>query len=365
MPDRLMWPRATGLLINLAATVLIIAGLRASADLIVPFLLALFLAVIVSPSINDLARWGLPRWMAVGLVTLAVTVICLLVLAYVGVSLNELLWRLPEIQRQLNAMRDGFFEWLQDLGVPVPSGRSEPVVFDPAYGVRMLGGLLSGLSNIFSNGLMILITVAFILLESTGFPAKVRAIVGPESATMARILKILADQRRYMVIKTWVSIATGIPVAIGLALMGVNYAVLWGVLAFLLNFVPTIGSLIAAIPPVMLALVQNGPWTAAGVVALFLAVNFVIGYLVEPPAMGRGLGLSTLVVWVSLVFWGWVLGPVGMFLSVPLTMALKILLEGSEETRWLAILLGPPVVGEVQAASRPPSPLDGEGPTVD
>ena len=82
--------------------------------------------MIVSPSINDLARWGLPRWMAVGLVTLAVTVICLLVLAYVGVSLNELLWRLPEIQRQLNAMRDGFFEWLQDLGVPVPSGRSEP-----------------------------------------------------------------------------------------------------------------------------------------------------------------------------------------------------------------------------------------------
>ncbi|QDV32742.1 AI-2E family transporter [Tautonia plasticadhaerens] len=354
MSDRVPWPRATGLLFNLAATVLIIAGLRASADLIVPFLLALFLAVIVSPSINDLARWGLPRWMAVGLVTLGVTVICLLGLAYVGVSLNELLWRLPEIQRQLNSTRDAFFEWLRGLGVPVPSERSEAVVFDPAYGVRMLGGLLSGLSNIFSNGLLILITVAFILLESTGFPAKLRAIVGPDSQTMARILKILADQRRYMVIKTWISIATGVPVAIGLAAMGVDYAALWGVLAFLLNYVPTIGSLIAAIPPIMVALVQDGLGIAIGVAVLFLAVNFVIGYLVEPPAMGRGLGLSTLVVWVSLVFWGWVLGPVGMFLSVPLTMAFKIMLEGSDETRWLAILLGHSAAAEPGAGAGGP-----------
>jgi predicted PurR-regulated permease PerM len=354
------WPRATGLLINLAATVLIIAGIRASSDLIVPFLLALFLAVIVSPSIHDLSRWGLPRWMAVGLVTLGVTIICLLGLAYVGVSLNELLWRLPEIQRQLNGTRDDFFEWLHTMGVPVPSERSESVVFDPAYGVRLLGSLLSGLSNVFSNGLLILITVAFILLESGGFPGKLRAIVGPESGTMSRILKILADQRRYMVIKTWVSIGTGLPVAIGLALMGVNYAVLWGVLAFALNYVPNIGSLIAAIPPTMLALVQNSPGTAIGVAVLFLAVNFVIGYLIEPPAMGRGLGLSTLVVWVSLVFWGWVLGPVGMFLSVPLTMAFKILLEGSEETRWLAVLLGPSVLEELEA--RPEASLSPSGP---
>ena len=108
--------------------------------------------------------------------------------------------------------------------------------------------------------------------------------------------------------------------------------------------------MIAAIPPVILALVQDGWGVAVGAVLLYLAVNFVFGYLVEPPAMGRGLGLSTLVVWVSLVFWGWVLGPVGMFLSVPLTMALKIALEGSEETRWLAVLLGPPIEAKVEAA---------------
>lgn len=343
MSDRPAWPKSTIFLINGASLILIVAGIRAAADLIVPFLLALFLAVIITPKIDQLASWGMPRWFAVGLVTLFVSLILALGLAYVGVSLNELLWRLPEIQQKLYALREDAFERVEAMGIPFPTDRAEMTIFDPAYGVRLLGGLLSGLRNIFSNGLVILITVAFVLLESGGFPAKVRSILGAESTAMNQSLRILADQRRYMVIKTWISLATGVPIAIGLALMGVDYAILWGVLAFLLNFIPNIGSLIAAIPPVVLALVQNGAPVAAGVALLFVVVNFVIGYLVELPAMGKGLGLSTLVVWISLVFWGWVLGPVGMFLSVPLTMALKIVLEGSDETRWLAILLGPAV----------------------
>ncbi|RUL82213.1 AI-2E family transporter [Tautonia sociabilis] len=355
MADRLPWPRTTGLLINGAAMVLILAGIRAASDLVVPFLLALFLAVLITPSIDDLARLGLPRWLAVGVVTLIFTVLSLLGLAYVGVSLNDLLWKLPEIQQQLDALRERAIAWLESIGVPMPAEEGETPVFDPASGVRLLGGLLSGVRNVLSDGLLILITVAFILLESSGFPAKLRAITGPESPAMGRIIKILADQRRYMVIKTWISLATGVPVGLGLWLMGVDYAVLWGVLAFFLNFIPNIGSLIAAIPPVTLALVQNGVGVAIGATALFLAVNFVIGYLVEPPAMGRGLGLSTLVVWVSLVFWGWVLGPVGMFLSVPLTMAMKIMLEASEETRWLAVLLGPPI-----SSSGPARPIPAE-----
>ena len=118
---------------------------------------------------------------------------------------------------------------------------------------------------------------------------------------------------------------------------------LWGTLAFLLNYVPNIGSIIAAIPALLLALVQLGPgavlWSAIG----YLVVNNLVGNVIEPRFMGRGLGLSTLVVFLSLVFWGWVLGPVGMFLSVPLTMTLKIALDSSEETRWIAILLGPEV----------------------
>ncbi len=144
-----------------------------------------------------------------------------------------------------------------------------------------------------------------------------------------------------MVIKTLVSLATGIAIAIWLGVLGVDYAMLWGLLAFLLNYVPNIGSIIAAIPAVLLALVQLGVGSALLAALGFLVVNAAIGNVIEPRFMGRGLGLSTLVVFLSLVFWGWVLGPVGMLLSVPLTMTVKIALESNEDTRWIAILLGP------------------------
>jgi len=125
-----------------------------------------------------------------------------------------------------------------------------------------------------------------------------------------------------------------------LALMGVDYAILWAVIAFLLNFIPNIGSIIAAVPPMLIALIQLGPMSSMLVAGLYMITNTVFGNVIEPRYMGRSLGLSTLVVFVSLVFWGWIFGPVGMLLSIPLTMVVKIGLENSEKNRWLAVLLG-------------------------
>jgi predicted PurR-regulated permease PerM len=135
------------------------------------------------------------------------------------------------------------------------------------------------------------------------------------------------------------SLVTGAIIAIALALMGVDFPLLWGALAFLLNFIPTIGSIIAALPPLLLSLVQLGPWYALGVMILFLAVNMIIGNILEPALTGRQLGMSPLVVFGSLLFWGWVWGPVGMILSVPLTMIIKIILENTQDMRWVAALL--------------------------
>jgi len=134
---------------------------------------------------------------------------------------------------------------------------------------------------------------------------------------------------------------TGLIIAIAMWIIGVDYPVLWGVLAFMLNFVPNIGSIIAAVPAVLLAMVQLGLPSALVVAAVYVAVNVLIGNIVEPRFMGKGLGLSTLVVFVSLVFWGWVLGPVGMLLSVPLTITVKLALDSKPETQWLGHLLGP------------------------
>ncbi|MBA7685918.1 AI-2 transport protein TqsA [subsurface metagenome] len=152
-----------------------------------------------------------------------------------------------------------------------------------------------------------------------------------------------------MAIKTLVSLATGVLVTIWIAIIGVDYPLLWGLLAFALNYVPNIGSIIAAIPVVLLATIQLGIIQAVAVAIGYLAVNLVMGNVIEPRFMGRGLGLSTLVVFLSLIFWGWILGPVGMLLSVPLTITAKIALDSSEETRWIGVLLGPQRAAKVSA----------------
>jgi predicted PurR-regulated permease PerM len=199
--------------------------------------------------------------------------------------------------------------------------------------IRALGG---SLSNVF----LILLTTLFLLGEATLLPDKLREIAAGSERSVGDYQRIKSEINRYMGIKTFTSLLTGLVVTVGLVILRVDFALLWGVLAFLLNFVPNIGSIIAAVPAVLLTLLQHGFGTACIVVILYLAVNTVVGNLLEPRWMGRGLDLSTLVVFVSLVFWGWVLGPVGMVLSVPLTMTVKIALEGHSDTRWLGILLG-------------------------
>ena len=142
-----------------------------------------------------------------------------------------------------------------------------------------------------------------------------------------------------MGLKTLFSLATGVCVWILLSIIGVDFAGTWGLLAFFLNFIPAIGSIIAAIPAIIWALVQLGLPSALLTSLAYLVVNIIIGNLLEPRFMGHKLGLSPLVVILSMIFWGWVLGPVGMVLSVPLTMIGKIALATSEDTRWIALML--------------------------
>jgi predicted PurR-regulated permease PerM len=185
----------------------------------------------------------------------------------------------------------------------------------------------------------VLLTIVFILSEAAGFPAKLRAAFGRRESS-DRFANIRQEVQHYLGIKSLVSLTTGSVVAGALAIIGVDFPLLWGMLAFLLNYIPTFGSILAGIPPFLLAIVQLGPGHALAVLLVFVAVNVVLGNFVEPYFMGRRLGLSTLVVFLSLVFWGWVWGPVGMLLSVPLTMIVKIMLENTEDLAWIAVLLG-------------------------
>jgi predicted PurR-regulated permease PerM len=211
--------------------------------------------------------------------------------------------------------------------------------FNPAVAMKLVAKMLTDLGKLLADTFLIVLTVVFILLEASTLPAKAAAVSENMRVPLSGFRRFAESVNRYLAIKTLMSLATGLSVTVWLAVQGVDFPLLWGLLAFLLNYVPNIGSFIAAIPAALLAFIQNGLSGLLLTVLGYTVINVVFGNLVEPRLMGRRLGLSPLVVFLSLVFWGWMFGAVGMLVSVPLTMVLKIALESRDETRWMAILL--------------------------
>jgi predicted PurR-regulated permease PerM len=256
----------------------------------------------------------------------------------VGASITAFTNRLPTYEQRLLAE---LTRWYDQFGASAPESIRELIpVLEPGAAMGIAASVLSSLSGVLGNMFLILFTMVFILLEARSFQAKVDAAFGPSTDAEGGFAEFMTKLLRYLKIKTLTSLATGVAVLAWVWFMGVDFPVMWALLAFLLNYVPTIGSILAAVPPVLLSVIQFGPGTGLAVGIGYLVVNTVIGNVIEPRVLGRGLGLSPLVVFLSLVFWGWVLGPVGMFLSVPMTMTLRIALQSHEGTRWLSILLG-------------------------
>ena len=331
--------RSTNALLIAAAFVVIVAGVKAAEAIMVPFLLAAFIATTAATPVFWLHRRRVPFGLAIAAVALALIVGLVGVGALVAESARAFLAQMPFYQERLLELAGGAIDMARSLGIDL-SGAPVLETFDPAAVFAMAGNTLLGFGSVLSNGFLILLTVIFMLAEASSFPRKLRDVLS-DPDDLPYFERVADNVNRYFAIKTTISVGTGVTVGVFLALVGVDFPVLWGLLAFMLNYVPTIGSFIAALPPVLLALVQLGPTHAAVAAAGYVVVNVLLGSVVEPRFMGRGLGLSTLVVFLSLVFWGWMLGPVGMLLSVPLTMTAKIALEANPQTAWAAHLLGP------------------------
>ena len=331
--------QSSQILITIAAFVIVVAGMRAAQSLLVPFLLSIFIAIISSPLLFWLRRKRIPMGISLVFVIIGILGIGLLIGVLVGTSLNDFSQTLPLYQERLQEEISAISSLLGKIGFTF-SDKMLLKYVDPGAAMRLASTMLAGLGNVLSNAFLIFLTVIFILLEAASFPAKLYSAFGSSKMSMKNFDNFTANINRYMVIKTWMSLGTGVLVTIWLAILGVDYPVLWGLLAFMFNYVPNIGSIIAAVPAILLAFIQLGTTTAILAAVGYIAFSVIIGNVIEPRFMGRGLGLSTLVVFLSLIFWGWVLGPVGMVLSIPLTMTLKIALSSKEETMWISTLLG-------------------------
>ncbi|MCA8985234.1 MAG: AI-2E family transporter [Planctomycetaceae bacterium] len=486
-------------LIAAAAFVVVVSGIYAARIIVIPFLLAIFIAVILSAILSWLRERGIKTSVAVTLMILILGTMGTLMVAVVGASVNELVRKLPQINQAVKAQEEKYSRWIEEHGisldrkeksetpaqtldiyvpglvpapekttpdtpsplvpeglpgpvevepkpqplekpepstevkpesdgiptpetseessgppVPTPAAESDSAVEEPSgsepvstpstdakpvqeaappaaelplptfeeapsfellapnyiFGqqkhvikllpstesgeirspysgflgnytpVMIFRSFLDSVMGMFNYALIVFLMLLFLLLEWSRFGQKLETLPGDTQSHVAQVTEILASIRRYMLIKTMVSLLTGLLITIWLLLMGTSYALLWGTVAFLFNYIPTIGSIIAGIVPTLFVLVDQGPIEALWVAVAFLVVNFLIGNVLEPRIMGEGLGLSTFVVFLSLVFWGFVLGPVGMLLAVPLTMAIKIALGSDERTRWISVLLG-------------------------
>ncbi|MDE0891301.1 MAG: AI-2E family transporter, partial [Planctomycetota bacterium] len=287
-------------LLSLACVVVLVAGLQAAGSVLLPFLLSILLAVLAMPVVRWLQGMKIPATFAVLLT------VCLLIALFTGVgvvvgtSVNDFSDKLPVYEELL---REKIAELGQ--GTPLPELGDW---FDPGAAFSFAGQILNGLVGVLSNLFLILLTTVFILLESAGIPSKLRAAFPGDGEPLTKASAVGRSVQAYLGVKTLMSLATGVCVALLVGALGLSHPALWGLIAFLLNFVPSIGSIIAAFPAVLLALVELGSGEALAILIGFVVINMVIGNVIEPRLMGRKLGLSPLVVFLSLLFWGWVWG---------------------------------------------------------
>ncbi len=322
-----------------AGIIIIVAGLQAGAPFLVPLVLAIFLTIINLPVLGWLRGHGVPAPIAVALVVM-LTFGLVMALVWVGtVSLSEIRLLLPSYVERIRAIERGILAPFVARGIEFPRGIYAGFV-EPERLIALASGFLLQAAGLVSAAFVVLLYTIFMLSEAAGFPTKVRAAIGRTDADLSAFASAIHDVQRYLAIKTAISLATGTVVGLWLWGVGVDFPLFWGTLAFLLNYIPNVGSILAAIPGVLVALLQLGMAGAGAAAIGYLLVNVLFGNILEPHVMGRGFGLSTLMVIIALVFWGWLWGPVGMLLSVPLTVAVRIALEHTPDLRWLAILVG-------------------------
>ncbi len=342
-------------LLTTASLVIVIAALKVARPVLLPLTVSAFLAVLTAPLVLYLKKHRVPPWFGVPIVVLLTILVMAGVAGLVIGSLNTFIQQVPAYQARISTMIEVATIQLDKWGFRLTVENVTQLV-KPEAAMRFAGSTLSEIADMLSNTFLVLFMTIFVLFEALVLPDKIRDALGDPDADLSQGIRVVGRIKAYVVIKTSTSLATGVIIGGALEFMGIDFALLWGLLAFLLNYIPNVGSIIAAVPAVLMALLQIGPTGALAALVVFIVVNMLIGSLLEPRIMGSRMNLSPLVVFFSLVFWGWLWGPLGMLLSVPLTMAVRIMLEGNEQTRPFAVLMAgaeaPSAVAPTERAPR-------------
>ena len=352
MPDEAKKLQATRILLTAAAVVTLVTGLKLGQSFFVPVLLAGFIATVSFPITSWLRKRRVPMPIAVLLTVLVdfafMTGVVIIVITLTGDLESK--WQdryYPAMNSKIDEVRETAVGVLENLKIPdarktvdnyatikIPAqiGKNfDPFDLGKDVAVRVLGFL--------GSTLLILILTVFMLSEARMFGRRVNAVLEARGPNLDRLMNSTADIQRYLAMKTVVSLATGVLAGFLCWAAGLDFYILWGILAFALNFIPVLGSIIAGVPPFIVAFLVDGGPSALAVGVGYISINIFLGNFLEPMLMGRRFGLSTLVVIISVLFWGFIWGPVGMFLAVPLTMVLKVMLDNSDELRWIAVAI--------------------------
>ncbi|MDL0095686.1 AI-2E family transporter [Campylobacter vicugnae] len=325
-------------LVAIASFIIIIGGLSLASSIVVPFLLAVFISIIVYPVLELMSKVHINRFFAfiilIGICGSGLWILGnVIATALLGFSAD-----LPIYKAKIDIFIDNLVIYIKDnSNIDISNNILSFINIDKL--IATTSNLIVQTGSIVTQSFLVFLLLAFILFEVQIFKDKVAyfALKNPLASDIASTF--ISNLKRYLAIKTISSIATGVIVWVFLILFDVPYAPLWAVLAFILNYIPTIGSIIAAIPAILVSLAVNDLSSTLWLTLIYLVLNIAIGNFIEPKFLGKELGISTLVVILSLLFWGFVFGIGGMFLAVPLTMSIKIALDANPKTKSISILL--------------------------
>ncbi len=313
-------------LVALACLVVITAGMKASASILNPFLLALLLAVSIMPLIMWLQRKRVPSGLAIVITIIMVILAGLGLTAVLGLSVARLAQKLPTYELQIKDLLQEVFDFLSAKGIEISNLR-ELEAFSPENLVKYAVSFLKGTLSAFGNAIVVLLLVVFLLIDFIILRSKYDEGILPADSLLVKFSTLGGEVRKYISITALSGLYTAIANIILLIILGVDFPILWGFLSFLFNFIPNIGFFISLIPPVLLGLFESGVGTAVIVVVGFVVMNAIVENVVKPRLMGKELDMSILLIFLSLIFWSWVLGAIGAILAIPLTITLKKIWE--------------------------------------